>query len=207
MKNNLIPFAKLQISALSPVLALCIVLLPMSSLKVTDYRGTVIFGSILTISALFIMNSFGVTDEKYKVKYLFHTLPVSPSVVVGVRWMITYGLVILVLPVAVLLSHATAVVRPEVLQPLHFSPLCNGFLLAAMIIPLCLLIYFRFSAERATIIASILLMVLVTSFSLGQGFFSKFLSGRAWAGNLILAVCINYLCLKICITQYKRRIR
>ncbi len=203
-QNILRPFMKLQLSALSPVLLLCIFLFPISSLKVSEYRGSVIFCGVIIMSAFFITNSFGVSDGKYNIKYLFNTLPVTPSVIIGTRWTITYGLVILAMPAAKILSYFFVTVSPDVLQTIQVSPLLNGFLLAAVVIPLNMLIYSRFSAERASVIGSVLVAALIVLLTFGQEFFGRFLSGQAWMGNFVLAVCVNYLCLKSCISRYKK---
>lgn len=98
LKSNFLHFTKMQISSLSQIVwlqLLCIVLYPMyfNQININNDRANVIVFAVgLLMLSYLLLRNFAFNDAKYKTKFLFCLLPVTPTIIIGARGIILYTL-------------------------------------------------------------------------------------------------------------------
>jgi len=163
LNSNFLNFTKMQISSVSQIVwlqLLCIVLYPMyfNQINIHNDRANVIIFAVglLMLSYLFLRN-FAFNDAKYKTKYLFYILPVTPTIIIGARGIILYLFCLVATPLIILFSNINHAIKPDIFAVVQTGILPDGLLFAALFLPFEFLIFYLFEAQKADIIGALAL--------------------------------------------------
>jgi len=163
MHTNLKNFTKLQLSSLGRVLhlqVLCILLFPAFFTRLNegkDLQNTIIYSSGLFILSYLLLRNFAFQDEKYKTKLFFGLLPITPKTVLSSRTFIVYLGALLATPVIFLSSLVFSTINPSLFLPLDLRLIPMGFLIFMLLMPVHLLIFNFFEAQKADIIGALIM--------------------------------------------------
>jgi len=208
MRLNFLNFTKMQISALSQIVwlqLLSIALFPMFFNQINannEFANVLIYAVGLLMLSYLLLRNFAFNDEKYKTKLLFSILPVKPTAIIGARGMIIYLFCLIATPLLILFSGITHAIKPEMFAIVQTNILPYGLLLVAVFMPIEFLIFYIFEAQKADIIAALIIFPYMGLMSL---LYNYFMNSPLWIVVFIIAILTNVFCYKFSNKLYKSK--
>lgn len=207
LNSNFLHFTKMQISSLSQIVwlqLLCIVLYPMyfNQININNDRANVIVFAVgLLMLSYLLLRNFAFNDAKYKTKFLFCLLPVTPTIIIGARGIILYFFCLVATPLIILFSNINHAIKPDIFAIVQTAIVPDGLLFVALFLPLEFLIFYLFEAQKADIIGVLALFPAMGLMLL----LYNVLQSSLWIAVLILAIFANVISFRFSRMLYQRK--
>lgn len=207
MKTNLMNFTKLQISAISQVAWLQLLLILFTPVFFTSgnagepYKYITMYTVVIWMLAYLVFRNYAFNDEKYKTRLFFKTLPVTPKTIVGSRMLVVYLFCLVASPLVILSSNLFHAANPDFFIAINAETTLLGLLLASVVIPVECLVFYVFEAQKADIICVAIIAPVFFALALLQHFF-KVLTEYNWFLIAALAVLSTLLCFYLAAKLY-----
>ncbi|MBC3899336.1 hypothetical protein GH811_06880 [Acetobacterium malicum] len=98
-----------------------------------------------------LLRNFAFNDAKYKTKFLFYILSVTPTIIIGARGIILYLFCLVATPLINLFSNINYAIKPDIFAIVQTDILPDGLLFVALL-PLEFLV-FIFSRRKKPILS------------------------------------------------------
>lgn len=208
MHANFFSFLKMQLCSFSQIVwlqLLCIALVPMFFRQINsanDLSNVIIFVTGLIMPSYLLLRNFAYNDAKYKTKYLFGILPVTPKIIIGARGLLIYLFCLTAAPLLLLFSGIAHAIKPDLFAVINISLIPFGLLLITVFMPMEFLIFYIFEAQKADIIAALAPFL----YMLFAGLLYRYTVDHfLWVLVLIAALLINVLCFSVSVQLYQKK--